>query len=241
MIERPTIPSTIPSTMHEPLERFQTLVRTLAGNDAVALTLFGSIAAGAFDPDRHTARSVLVVRRIDLDMLRQLATHGATLGKGRISAPLIMTPSYIDASRDTFPLELIEISQQHVTLFGEDHFTGLQFADAHVRLQCERELKATLIGLRQGLLAAAGREKVLSALGADVAAGMVRTLRGLIWLKGQKEARPAGEVVGEVEKLTERKLPGLRVALDPSASFGWPEFEGLYKDVEGLGEVVDAW
>ncbi len=231
----------IPPAMQPSLERFQDLIRELGEDNVIALTLFGSIAAGSFDPDRHTARSVLVVRRIELDMLRQLAGHGATLGKARITAPLIMTPAYIESSRDTFPLELIEISQQHVTLFGEDHFAGLTFDDAHVRLQCERELKATLIGLRQGLLAAAGREKLLGALEADVAAGIVRTLRGLLWLKGQKEAKPAGEVVGEVEKLTNRQLPGLRIALNPSAPHGWGEFEGLYRDVEALGEVVDGW
>ena len=241
MMEPATSQPTTPLIMREPLERFQSLIRDTVGDNAVALTLFGAIAAGSFDVERHTARSVLVVHRIDLDILRQLAGHGATLGKARIAAPLIMTPAYIESSRDTFPLELIEISQRHITLFGEDCFAGLTFEDAHVRLQCERELKATLIGLRQGMLAAAGRDKLLGALVTDVAAGIVRTLRGLLWLKNRKDAKPAGEVVDEVEQLTDRKLPGLRIALDTSAAHGWTEFKGLYRDVEGLGEVVDGW
>ena len=75
-----------------------------------------------------------------------------------------MTPDYIRSSVDTFPLELIEIQQMHLTLFSEVSFDELTFQDGHVRLQCERELKALLIGLRQVLLASAGEEKFIGVL-----------------------------------------------------------------------------
>ena len=227
--------------MRDRLERFTGLVRELAGEKAKALTLFGSIAAGRFDPGRHVARSVLVLERVDLSFLSRLAQHGPKLGKARISAPLIMTPDYITSSLDTFPLELIDIQQKHITVFGEDYFEDLSFDDGHVRLQCERELKTILLGLRQGLLAAAGREKNVGALEQDVGEGLVRTLRGLLWLKGQKDWRPAEDVIAAVEKLAERGLPGIRNALDPVARHGSREFEALYRDAEALGEMVNAW
>lgn len=232
--------SVVPS-MRGPISEFADLLRQLAGTGAESLTLFGAVATDAFDPSRQTARSVLVVNRVDLSMLRRLADHGAKLGKAHIAAPLVMTPDYIKDSLDTFPLELIEIGQKHVTLFGEDCFADLSFEDAHVRLQCERELKVILIGLRQGLLAAAGREKFIGALEIDVGEGLSRTLRGLLWLKGKKDARPAAEVVTEVEGIIDRKLNGLRLAMDSTAHHGWSEFEKLYNDVEALGRLVDAW
>ena len=145
--------------MRQPLEQYTQLVKELAGENARALTLFGAIAAGVFDPNRHTVRNVLVLERVDLSFLRRLGEHGVKLGKARIAAPLIMTPGYVKASLDTFPLELLEIKQNHVTVFGDDYFDDLAFDDAHVRLQCERELKAILIGLRQGLLAAADQSE----------------------------------------------------------------------------------
>ncbi len=228
-------------TMRKPIEEYASLLRGLAGENARALTLFGAVIAGSFDPARHTARSVLVVDRVDLSVLRRLAEQGAKLGKANIAAPLVMTPGYIKESLDTFPLEFIEIKQQHVTLFGDDYFEDLSFADAHIRLQCERELKAILIGLRQGLLAAAGREKFIGALEVDVAAGLMRTLRGMLWLKGRKEANAADEVLAGVEKIAERKLTGVRTALDPTSHHGWSEFEALYHDVEALGEIANAW
>ncbi len=241
MPQEETGPAKIPAAMRGPLQEFARFVRELAGKDAKSLTLFGAVIAGSFDAERHTARSVLVVDRVDLTVLRDLAEHGVRLGKASIAAPLIMTPDYIRASLDTFPLEFIEIKQQHVTVFGDDYFDDLAFDDDHIRLQCERELKVILIGLRQGLLAAAGREMLISALEVDVGEGLMRTLRGLLWLKGHEKPKPALEVVEAVETIANRSLAGVRAALDPDSDHGWDVFESLYRDVEALGEIVDAW
>ena len=135
-----------------------------------------------------------------------------------------MTPGYIKASLDTFPLEFIEIHQCHITLFGHDHFETLSFNDVDVRLQCERELKTILIAMRQGLLAAAGREKLISEMEINVAKHLVQTFRGLLWLKGEKEAKPTAHVISEVENITERKLPGVRDALIVTGPHGWDLF-----------------
>ena len=89
--------------------------------------------------------------------------------------------------------------------------------------------------------AAAGKEKYLGAIEVDIGEGLLRTLRGLLWLKGQRDAKPAGEVLSEVEKIAERKLAGMRNALDLTAPHGWTQFEMLYRDVEALGEIADAW
>jgi hypothetical protein len=184
---------------------------------------------------------VLVVDGVDLHMLRRLAEHGAKLGKSSISAPLIMTPQYIADSLDTFPLELIEIHQNHVPLFGDDHFADLAFQESHIRLQCERELKVLAMGLRQGLLAAAGRERALAEVEKGSAQTVLRTMRGMLWLKDRREAQPALAVVTEVENLLNKKLPGVRTAIDPEAPHGWEQFETLYHDVIALQETVDAW
>ena len=219
----------LPAELQPAIRQFAELLQKLGSSNLKGLTLFGAIAAGAFDATRHTVRSVAVVEKVDLHMLRKLAEHGAKLGKAHLSAPLIMTPSYIDESRDTFPLELIEIHQNHITLSGTDYFKDLSFEDNHVRLQCERELKVISIGFVRGCWPRQGREKFLAELETSMAENLMRTLRGMLWLKGRKEAQPALEVIAEVENLTNRKLPGVRAALNPSADHSWEQFEALYR------------
>jgi hypothetical protein len=231
----------VASAMHSPVSEYVALLRDLFGGGAKSLTLFGAVTSSEFDVSRDVASNVFLVESVDLDGLRRLAAEGKRLGKLRIGAPLTMTASYISESLDTFPLELLEISQKHVTVFGDDPFCDMKFEASHVRLQCERELKSTLIRLRQGLLAAAGRDRVLGDVEVDAGAGLVRTLRGMLWLKNCKDAKPWPEVVGEVEKILERKFGGVRTVLDPSSNHGWDEFQLLYRDVEALAEAVNAW
>ena len=217
------------------------LLHELCAGRANALTVFGAALDASFQPTRHNIQSVLVLEQIDLEVLRQLAQHGPELGSHALAAPLIMTPDYIRSSLDTFPLELIEIHQQHETVFGPDHFKDLRFEDEHVRLQCERELKSILIGMRQGLLAAAGRDQLLSALEAGAAERLLRTIRGMLWFKGTRTPQPASEVLKAVERLIERELPAIHRVLEAAEPAGWQEFKTLYHDVATLREIADAW
>ncbi len=233
--------SPIINVMQAPIQRYAERIQELGGTNALTLMLFGSIAAGSFDPRHHTARSVLVLQTVDLEMLRQFAKDGAKLGKARIAAPLIMTPDYIDASVDVFPLEFIEIQQRHLCVFGPDHFEGLSFDPTHVRLQCERELKTLLISMRQALLSAAGHEKLFKTIEADVADRLMRTLRGLLWLHEKKEGLSAQQTIEEVERKTNHALPGLRDAIQETGQHGWTEFQSLYNEIDALRKLVDAW
>jgi hypothetical protein len=236
-----TLINQVNHTMQKPVLAYAKQISQLAGDNAVGLTLFGSIATGSFDPKRHTAQSVLVLDHIDLTMLRELSRNGAKLGKANIAAPLIMTPAYIRTSLDSFPLEFLEIAQCHMTISGEDCFAGLPFEERHIRLQCERELKGILVGMRQGLLAAAGREKLYDGLETESAERLIRTLRGILWLKGVHDGYPETEVITQIEKKTERSLAGVRNAINVATKNDWEGFKTLYADVEALGKIVDCW
>jgi len=227
--------------MRERVGSYARQIQELFGDSGKALTVYGAVLNDGFNVDRDAVRSVLVVERIELPLLRRLADRGARLGKAGVAAPLIMTPDHVRTSLDTFPLELMEIQQRHATLFGQDYFSVLTFDNAHIRLQCERELKRTLIALRQGLLACAGRERLIPMLEKDASDDLSRTLRSLLWLKGHKEFKAAADVVTEIETLANLKLPGIRTALHSETPPGWADFDRFYLDVEALGEIVNAW
>ena len=71
--------------------------------------------------------------------------------------------------------------------------------------------------------------------------GLIRTLRGLLWLHGQKDAVGATDVTGRVEAALDIRLDGVREVLDAAAEHGWSQFQALYKDLELLRDRVDAW
>lgn len=232
----------VPAAMRQAVRTFAGMVRKLEPGLVRSLTLTGAILTDSFEADRRPVTSVLVLERVDFKLLARLAERGSTLGKLGIAAPLILTMEHLRTSLDTFPLELIEIQELHLTLFGDDPFTDLVFEAAHVRLQCERDLKRFLIGLRQGLLTSAGRESHLRNVERDVAQGLLRTLRGMLWLKGQRQFQTDEEVLVGVESAVDRALRGVRASLElharPAPGAG---IEELYRDVEALKGTVENW
>ena len=70
--------------------------------------------------------------------------------------------------------------------------------------------------------------------------GLVRMMRGMLWLKGKTEALPATAILAEIENLaggTYRRTPAFNF---PSA-VDWMVFEQLYDDIEALGTIADGW
>lgn len=216
------------------------LMSGVLGPSLRSATLFGEAVTSGILHGHDAVRSVLVVEGVELSSLRSLAQHGPRLAKSGMTAPIVVTSKYVHESLDTFPLEWLEIQQQGVTVLGNDPFSGLVFEPTHVRLQCERELKRVLMGLRQGLLAATGKERAVSFLERDAVDTLIRTLRGVLWLKGRREHLSAAVVMEEIERFTGGRLEGLRAAMNPQSQHDWSEFDRLYADVEMLMGKADA-
>ncbi len=221
------------SGLRDVLREFAGQVVEQFDRNLVGLALYGPVLEPGFGV-HGAVTSAMVVERVDLKELRRLGEQGARLGKRGIAAPLVVTPEFIAASQDSFPLELLEIQHNHATLVGRDCFAELSLKPEHVRLQCEREFRRIAMRMQQGLLASAGREKVLADLETDVGVHLLRTLRGILWLQGAKAYLPADEVMKRCAESSRRPLAGLRRAMDPMAVRGWDSFIELYEDVAAL-------
>jgi hypothetical protein len=229
------------AAVQEAAKIYTQLLLQFFGDRLLGITFYGAVVEEDYDLDQDRARSVIVLDRIRLEALRDLARHGSHLGRMGLVAPVVMTPDYIRDSLDTFPLELLEIQTRNVTILGDNPFCELRFDREHVRLQCERELKTLMIGLRQGLLAAGGRESLLGRLEHPAAETLLRVLRGLLWLDQADLALPAQELAVAAERRLGMELPGARAAIAREGSLGWQAYTQLYADLEVLRERVDAW
>jgi len=215
------------------------LMSSLAGGGLLGLTAYGSCVSAGFGSPLGRLTSVAVLDRINLDRLAELAEHGPRLAKLDIAPPLVMTPESIERSRDTFALELLEVVQFRTTILGRDYFEGLKIEAEHLRLQIERGFKQMLIDLRQGLLCSVGRAGMLSEVIESIGERLLRTMRGLLWLRGQTEPMSRAQVIASVEKLTGRKFTGIEEAAADKMVHDWEEFKQLYGDLERLASLSD--
>jgi len=173
----------IPEQIREPLKLFTEKLTAGLGDNLHSITVVGSSLTEDFKPGQSDINAVIVLGKQTVGSLNTIASMAKPMRKKKISAPLLMTSSYIERSRDVFGVEFLDFQLNHQTILGSDPFASLSFNKKDVRLQCERELKAMLIRLRQGYIAAAANKKLVRDILISAAKGLIPLLRAILWLK----------------------------------------------------------
>ena len=218
------------------------------GGEIVSLAVVGDAVTEDFVSGQTQVGTALVLRSAGVKSLREIAPLGRKFGRKRVGAPTILTPEYIDSSRDVFPLEFLHLKLAHVHTHGEDVLSGLEIERDHLRLQVERELKGFLIRLRQGFLRAAGDVAAFAAVLDDASVEAFPELRGLLHLLEKPIAfarakdlaavcEATGLDAGPVQATLLRSGP---VRERPTLDGLEQRFTALYDFVHALSEKADA-
>jgi hypothetical protein len=238
--------NTLPFQIHQSVKLFAEHLRTALGDNLQSITVVGSSLTEDFKPDRSDINTVVVLERQALNSLKPISSMARQLSRKKISPPLLMTSSYIERSLDVFGIEFLDFQLTHQTILGDDPFANLKIEKKDVRLQCERELKAILIRLRQGYIAAAGKRNLVRDVLISTAKGLVPLLRAMLWLKdidrpevNEKTFKKAAETfsVNLDSVITCEQWRHEKKRLDESQID--QTFESVYSSADQLAETVD--
>ena len=207
----------------------------------VSIVLYGSATGKYFIQNKSDVNLAVVFQRLEFLQLKdslELINYG--LSK-RITAPLFLSLSYIEASKDTFPIEFIEIKENNALLYGRDVFSGLQIDDASIKLFCKREIQGKLIRLRQAYLEVGLKRKGVEALMKESMRSLFPVFRALLRLKVQRAPVDREELIAELcghyglskdvfiavlrDRINDEKMKGRDAELF---------FEGYLKEIEKI-------
>ncbi len=232
--------------IHEPLTLFAERLTEALGDNLQSITVVGSSLTDDFSPGKSDINTVLVLGQHRLSVLDAIAAMAKPMSRKKVAAPLLMTPAYIARSLDVFSIEFLDFQLTHKTIYGDDPFQDLTIAAENVRLQCERELKATLIRLRQAYIAAAANKKLIRDVLTSAAKALLPLLRAMLWLKGRDRPNRTAPTLAEATSLFGIKTDPILTAI------GWRHhkpalqqaviqttFESLYAVAEQLAQIVD--
>ncbi len=235
----------IPAAMHEFADR----VREETPTGLHSVHVVGSVLTPDFLPGRSDINSIIVLERIELEFLDFLVRLGTSFREKNIAAPLLMTPRYIERSLDVFPVEFFNFREIHLTLTGEDLLARLVIDNDRLRLQCEREVKSMLVGLRQGYLGALGDRARLAGVLTGSMKSLLPLLRALAHLRGGRPSLAGRDLVSSLQQpdLPENDSFEAVFALSRQEVDSLPEkelltslFDRYYRAMEALAEHIDA-
>ena len=141
------------------INEFVSRLHQAAGANLRSVLLYGSGAAGTYDPKLSDINLFCLLVDASWPALQPLAPVSEWWSKQNPRAPLFMSSEELERSTDVFSIELLDIQSTHKLLFGDDPFTTLSIPMTLHRAQVEYELREKLILLRHYLLLAAGKEK----------------------------------------------------------------------------------
>jgi hypothetical protein len=171
------------------------------GENLKAVSVYGSATGPDFIPGKSDVNLVVVVEKSGGAVLKSLLDTVKWGRKRRIVAPLLLTPDYIEASLDVFPIEFLEIKESQAVLMGEDFFGGLEAKPLEMRLECESQLKAAALRTRQTYLEIGmtkrGAEEVLHAS----LTSLIPVMRAMLRLKGEAVPRMKIDVLKAVGRV----------------------------------------
>lgn len=176
------------------------LKKIYAGN-LRSVILYGSAVTGEFIAKRSDYNILVVIDKLGIDELKLISGITRKWVKAGNPPPLIFSMKRLISSMDVFPLEFIDIKDNHKILFGEDVFAKLEIKTDNIRLELERELKSKIIQLRESYILTGGQPKEVQELLIKSASTIMVLMRGVLRLHN---IRPPVKKLEAVAKLAEK-------------------------------------
>jgi hypothetical protein len=221
--------------------------QSVFGDDLLSMILYGSGAGEDYVPGRSDLNFLITLADRGIEKLESSIEVTSRWRKRKVALPLIMTCSDLQGSRDSYPIELLNMKHRYVVVFGADVLAGLALDKSHIRLQLERELRGKLLLLRRGYSETEGKARRIRELIAVSLTAFVSLFSALLYLKDREIPRirrdiimAAGEAFG-IDAAVFQQCEEIRGKTD---SFSAEEVKALFlaymKEVARLCERIEG-
>ncbi len=188
----------LPVKLKARLEDFTGRMKDVYGGSLISVILYGSASSGEFT-ERYSNVNVIVV--LDDTSLESLSKAHSIVNSPRFGmiSPVFFTEEYIVSSLDVFPIEFLDIIENHKILYGKDTVKALKVDNKNLRFQCEQELKSKLINIKKRYLTIKNKRDMENLL-FKTFTSTLHIMRNLLRLKGCRSPYPKEDILSESEK-----------------------------------------
>jgi len=222
------------------LREFTRWVVESYGEDLESVILYGSAAGLHFQPALSDLNVIVVLREITANRLKETSERLKRYHRERLE-PLFLTSSQITALAEFYPIEMLEMKEQHRVLQGKDVLADVRVSEEGLRLQLLSELVGKSLRLRSLYLQCARDARRLEKVCSDII-NPYRVLMRTLLRFSEKGFPPPSEYLEIVTQLEERHgfmLSGFREAYQIKLGLRRPLPEELHPLFETLMQEAD--
>jgi predicted nucleotidyltransferase len=226
----------VPEDIQELLVMYVKQIDQQWSADLCGLVLFGSAARGDFILGRSNINILLVLQHLSVDVLQRGGKLHQQWAKHKFIAPLLMTEKDVVRSQSLFPLELLHMTQSHVLLSGQDPFGEVQIDTTRLGWQCEQELMANVLRIRQRFIEGEGRVEAVQALLLLSITAVLPCIRGLLYCVGHASTDKDQKILEALHETLKYdptlflEILSFKRGISSPGVFEWPKLYQRYLD-----------
>jgi predicted nucleotidyltransferase len=180
--------------MDQKLMNFMDSIRKALGSNLKSFVVYGSAATGELYK-KSDYNTLIVTEEIDLKELDKVSKQIKKWVKKGNPPPMIFTKHSLERSSDVFPLELLDIKENNITLFGENVFKDMEVSPENLRVETERELKSALLRLMRSYIMTGGGRRDMKRVMRESVSGMIAVFKGLLRLYNIKPPQKKMDII----------------------------------------------
>src|SRR5574341_83964 len=203
----------LPDDTQKLLHAYVRDVKGLFGEQLEGVLLYGSAVRGEFLVGRSNLNVLLLMSSYDQALLKGYSAIHRRWSREEIVAPLFLTEEELRSSAPVFPLEYLEIQEQHRVLGGRDPFLGFRVETAQLAAEVRQGLAASLFRLRQRYVEGSATDEAALILMPLSITSLLPLLRGIQRMQGRSVLYQSGAVIKDVAEQLALDLQGLQDAL----------------------------
>jgi hypothetical protein len=199
----------LPDDTQKLLQTYVKEVTGQFGEQLEGVLLYGSAVRGEFLPGRSNLNILLLMSSCDSGVLTQYSALHRQWCKEQIVVPLFLTEEELRVSAEVFPLEFLEIQEQHRALGGRDPFIGFHVKTDRLREAVVQGFMSHLLRLRQRYVEGSGADEATAILLPLSITSILPLLRGVQRLLDRPLLSHADAVIKDVAGQLKLDLQGL--------------------------------
>ena len=231
--------------LRDSLDDFVKGLQEAGKENLISVILYGSAASGEYVRKHSNLNLLVVLKDANLEGLEKFCGL-INRWKFRGINPLFFSADYIRGSTDVFPIEFLDMKENHALLYGEDALKDLVIETGNLRFQCEQELKVKLISLRHFFLRNNKDRAALSRYLFKTFNSVMHILRNVLRIKGGGAPYLKQDILKDVssqfhidrhtwEEILAAKNADIRLSLKEVRAL----FIGYISDLERITDTLD--
>ena len=234
----------LPNNVKKVIDEFVKNLDSVYGDNLISVMLYGSAASGEYTLKHSNVNMMIILKDTSLDNLAKISQF-INKRKFMVINPVFFTEDYIKCSTDTFPIEFMDMKENHIVLKGKDVLKDINIDIRNLRFQCEQELKSKIINIKRLYLRTTNTTLLRKLLFKSVSSS-AHILRNLVRLKGKEPSYKKEEVLNQVAQefgINTAPLQNILDARNKNLKLSRPEIENLFisliETLETASDKVD--